>query len=203
MPGLGRTATTSEAAVTGPASARRSGGWLYACALAFAIGAGAGAFASHLLPWLGRGETPRSAGEGAWRTAVAANLDLTTSQSLLGLPRDASVLAGDLARVGKQVGLALTADRVALAGRAVSRVDLYYFEGVPLAQVVYFDPENGPIALSILSKPGSPSQLEGERREGMNLAAWSSATHAFSVAGRAPPEVLQDLATQLAGKISP
>jgi hypothetical protein len=56
--------------------------------------------------------------------------------------------------------------------------------------------------LSILSKQGSPSGLEGERREGMNLAVWSSATHAFSLAGRAPPEVLQDLARQLAGKIS-
>ncbi len=202
MPSVGRTASPDEDATSERRSARRSGGWLYACALAFAIGAVAGPSASHLVPWLASGEAPASAGEGAWRTAVAANLDLTTSQSLLGLPRDASALAGDLARVGKQVGLALTADRVALAGRAVSRVDLYYFEGAPLAQVVYFDPENGPIAFSILSKPGSPSGPEGERREGMNLTAWSSATHAFSVVGRAPPEVLQDLASQLARKVS-
>jgi hypothetical protein len=201
MADVGRTASPDEAAVTGRPF-RRSGGWLYACGLAFAIGAAAGASASHLVPWLAGSEAPAAVGEDAWRTAVAANLDLTTSQSLLGLPRDASTLAGDLARVGKEAGLPLTADRIALAGRAVSRVELYHFEGAPLAQVVYFDSENGPIALSILSKPGSPSGLEGERREGMNLAVWSSATHAFSLAGRAPPEVLQDLARQLAGKIS-
>jgi hypothetical protein len=201
MPGVGRAASPGEAAKSHLPSAGRPRAWLYACALVFAVGAAAGLSASHLVPGLAGGEAPAAAGEGAWRTAVAANLDLTTSQSLLGLPREASVLAGDLAKVGKQVGLDLTTDRLALAGRAIGRVELYHFEGAPLAQIVYFDPENGPIAFSLLARPGPPSGLEAERREGMNLAVWSTARHAFSLTGRAPPEVLQELATELAGKI--
>jgi hypothetical protein len=202
MPGVGGAAAPGEAAATHLPSAVRPRAWLYTCALAFALGAAAGVSAPHIFPGLVGGEAPAAAGDGAWRTSVAAKLDLTTSQSLLGLPRQSSVLLEDLAKVGKQVGLDLTADRLALVGRAIGRVELYHFEGVPLAEIVYFDPENGPIALSVLARPGAPSGLEGERREGMNLAVWSTARHAFSLTGRAPPEVLQGLAKELAGKIS-
>ena len=202
MPGVGRAAAPGEAAASHVASAARPRAWLYACALALAIGAAAGVSAARVFPGLSGGNAPGEGGEGAWRTSVAAKLDLTTSQSLLGLPREASVLREDLAKVGKQVGLDLTAERLALAGRAIGRVELYHFEGAPLAEIVYFDPENGPITLSVLARPGAPSGLEGERREGMNLAVWSTARHAFSLTGRAPPEVLQGLAKELAGKIS-
>ena len=191
--------SSDEAAAAKTLPTRRAGGWFYACVLAFALGALAGAAGSRLVPWT---DAPTTEGEGAWRAAMATNLDLTTSQALAGLPRNAASLASDLIRVGGEVGVVLNANRVSLPGRAISRVDLYYFEGAPLAQVAYFDPENGPIAFCVLSRKGTAKPPGAERREGMNLVAWSSSTHAFMVAGRAPPEVLQDLAAQLAGKVS-
>lgn len=138
----------------------------------------------------------------AWRSVVVNYLDLTTSQALEALPRDAATLASDLVKVSKRVKLPLTPERIGLPGRSIERVDLYYYDGAPLAQIAYLDPESGPIAFCALSQEGEPHPLEVERRNGMNVAYWSSGAHAFMLAGRAPPEILQELARTLSTQVS-
>lgn len=167
----------------------------------FALGVGAGRYAPAEW-WPSFGTASEQDSPEAWRSTAADYLALTTSQTLLAMPRDQALIRSDLAVVGKKLGLDLSPDRVELTKLALMRVDLYHFRNAPLVQITYFDPENGPVALCILGRKQAPEAPESERRNGMNIAYWSSGDHAFMLVGRAPDEVLAPLATQLAQRLS-
>jgi hypothetical protein len=127
---------------------------------------------------------------------------LTTSLTLTETGGDASTMAADLARLSERLGLALSPDRLELAGRGLRRIGLYELEGVPLLQLAYLDPANGPIAFCILLRAEPPRGPAVERRGDFNIVHWSSGRHAFMLAGRAPRDVLQPIAETLLGRIS-
>jgi anti-sigma factor RsiW len=171
-----------------------------AALLVFVLGAATGLVGSRYLP--SSSEEIEEVGEAAWRSTVAEYLALTTSLTLTETGRDAPTMAGDLARLSERLGLALSLDRLELAGRGIRRIGLYELDGVPLLQIAYLDPANGPVAFCILLRPEPPRGPAVERRGDINIVHWSSGRHAFMLAGRAPREVLQPMAETLLARIS-
>jgi anti-sigma factor RsiW len=168
--------------------------------LIFVLGVASGFVGYRYLPL--RSEETEEVGEAAWRSTVAEYLALTTSLTLSETGGDAPTMDADLARVSARLGLPLSLDRLQLSGRSVRRIGLYQIDGVPLLQIAYLDPDNGPIAFCILARPEPPRGPAVERRGDMNIIHWSSGRHAFMLAGRAPKEVLQPLAETLLGRVS-
>jgi anti-sigma factor RsiW len=197
--------------VAGALAARRAGAtpvprrWLFPAAAAAAVALVLlGAAAGRLLtagPNAGDAvERGEDVSPEAWREVVAEYLSLTTSQTLAAMPLDEAVLRADLAAVARRLNLDLTTNNVLLPTQELRRVELFHFDNAPLAQIAYLDEENGPIAFCILGRAGEPGDVEAERRRDMNIAYWSSSTHAFMLVGRAPPEVLLKLADTLSAR---
>jgi anti-sigma factor RsiW len=168
--------------------------------LIFVLGVASGFVGYRYLP-LSLEETEEG-GEAAWRSTVAEYLALTTSLTLSETGGDTPTMAADLARVSARLGLPLSLARLQLSGRSIRRIGLYEIDGLPLLQIAYLDPENGPIAFCILARPEPPSGPALERRGDMNIVHWSSGRHAFMLAGRAPKEVLEPVAETLQERVS-
>jgi anti-sigma factor RsiW len=168
--------------------------------LIFVLGAASAFVGYRYLP--SHPEETEEVGEAAWRSTVAEYLALTTSLTLSETGGDAPTMAADLARVSARLGLPLSLDLLQLSGRSIRRIGLYEIDGVPLLQIAYLDPDNGPIAFCILARPEAPRGPAVERRGDMNVVHWSSGRHAFMLAGRAPKEVLEPVAETLLKRVS-
>jgi len=167
--------------------------------LIFVLGAASGFVGYPYLP--PQSEETEEGGKAAWRSTVAEYLALTTSVTLSETGGDRPTMAADLARASARLGLPLSLDRLELSGRGIRRIGLYEIDGVPLLQIAYLDPDNGPIAFCILARSEPPRGPAAERRGDMNIVHWSSGRHAFMLAGRAPKEVLEPVAEMLANRV--
>jgi len=134
-----------------------------------------------------------------WRAVVAEYLALYTADTLSAPAGDHAAQAAQLALVGEKLGMTLTPEAVALPGTDFRRAQVLQYDGMPLAQIVYLHPETGPMALCMILSNAGAAAPEAERRRGMNVVYWSSATHAFMLIGRAPVDELQALADHVRG----
>lgn len=199
----GRTAVATEGAELG--QERPSRRWpLAAAGIALFLAGGACGYgvSRSAPPWL-EDKAVDSEAPDAWRDTIAASFTLTTSQTLLAFVRDRSTIDRDLAAAGKQVELDLPRDRIELPGQSVRRIDLLHASGGLIAQVAYFNPEAGPVALCVIGRAQIPEPVRSERRREMNVAYWSTSRHAFMLVGRAPEEMLVEFAGRLAPELDP
>lgn len=125
-----------------------------------------------------------------WRAVVAAYIELYTPDTLTALSTDSASQIAQLDTVGSKLGMVLTPESVALPGANFRRAQLLQYDGQPLAQLAYLDPEEGPIALCFVRSSNGAAVPRTERRHGLNVRYWSSKEHAFMLIGYASVERL-------------
>ncbi|MCS0505092.1 anti-sigma factor [Ancylobacter mangrovi] len=191
------------AATPSPAPARN--GWLTRRSLVGAMAASllAGIVADRALERLTAPAAQEEDEASEWRKAVAGYMSLYTRETLSGPTPSPQSQRADFAFIEQRLGLSLSPEAVALPSAEYRRAQILSYDGRPLVQIAYLDPETGPMALCITAHPeGGRQPMESERRRGMNVVYWSSADHAFMLIGHAGPERMKDLATGLAERLA-
>ncbi|HWJ71867.1 MAG TPA: anti-sigma factor [Kaistia sp.] len=147
---------------------------------------------------LGGTDTPKQA-EG-WHEAVAEYWSLTTKATLALAPSPGTATQ-QLALASDALGIPLTASAVSLEGPSFRGAQLYEFNGKPLVQIAYLDPDFGPIAYCVI-RNGNPGETQPTAAKigDFNVVSWSGAGFGRMVIGRAPPERLSDFAARLAAE---
>lgn len=174
-----------------------------AAALLFVVGIGVGWQMPALIQDM-RDRTPieDASDDDDWRQIVAEYLSLYTSETLASIPDDAAARAQEIATVGARMGMALSAQKVALPDLLLKRAQLFEYDRKPLGQIAYLDPASGPIALCVIADDRADAGQRTEQRFGLNIVYWSRGGHSFMLIGRAPISHLQKLADELSGRLS-
>ncbi|HVB89438.1 MAG TPA: anti-sigma factor [Beijerinckiaceae bacterium] len=150
---------------------------------------------------------PRTEAEGTapenWRQTVAEYFRLQSPATLAAIPDDARTRRAELAAAASRLGLALSQGRLALPDLVLKRAELFVFKGMPLAEILYFDPQGGPMALCIIANGKPDAGLRSERREGMNVVYWQQKKRGFLLIGRTRSALLRQRAKTIAGRLSP
>lgn len=191
-----------------PEAVRPHRGWnsiakaIAASLLLFLAGLGAGWLAPPRNPLLGEPASEESLLDENWRQAVAEYLTLYTAETLATIPDAPTVREQELGAVGARMGLALSPQNIALANIFFKRAQLLEYDGKPLGQLIYLDPENGPMALCIIvdGKPSTGHRVE--QREGLNIVYWSRGRYSFMLIGQAPSSRLQEYASALSDRLT-
>jgi len=129
-----------------------------------------------------------------WRAVVAEYLELYTPDTLSAPAGDRAAQSAQLDQVGSKLGISLTPETVAVPGADFRRAQVLEYDGKPLAQIAYLDPEDGPMALCIVPSDKGKAEPDMERRRGMNVVYWSNATHAFMLIGHATADRMKEMA---------
>ncbi|MBY3541581.1 anti-sigma factor [Rhizobium laguerreae] len=136
-----------------------------------------------------------------WRAVVADYVSLYTAETFAGPAPGREDQAAQLASLEK-LGLSLSPEAVSLPGIDLKRALLLQYDGKPLAQIAYLDPETGPMALCIVKSDKGPKAPDLESRKGMNVVYWSNATHAFMLIGRIPADRMKELGEDVRRRLS-
>ncbi|MCB1486662.1 MAG: hypothetical protein KDJ88_04280 [Bauldia sp.] len=136
-----------------------------------------------------------------WREAVADYMDLYTDETLSIIADDPAQRDAELAAANRKLSLALTPENVALPGMALKRTELLDFRGMPLAQIAYLSPSDGPVAFCIIAngKPDIPLTLE--KQGDWNVGFWNAGGVGYMVIGRVAPDALETLAKGLESRV--
>jgi anti-sigma factor RsiW len=137
-----------------------------------------------------------------WRSVVADYISLYTPETLAGPVPAREAQAAQLGPLDEKLGLSLSPEAVALPGIDFKRALLLQYDGKPLAQVAYLDPETGPMALCIVTSDAGPKAPDLESRKGMNVVYWSNETHAFMLIGRVPADRMKELGEDVRRRLS-
>ncbi|ARM87113.1 anti-sigma factor protein [Rhizobium sp. CIAT894] len=137
-----------------------------------------------------------------WRAVVADYISLYTPETLAGPVPAGDVQAAQLGAFDEKLGLSLSPQAVALPGIDFKRALLLQYDGKPLAQIAYLDPETGPMALCIVRSDAGPKAPDVESRKGMNVVYWSNGTHAFMLIGHAPADRMTAIADGVRGRMA-
>ncbi|MGZ2482227.1 anti-sigma factor RsiW [Rhizobium pisi] len=129
-----------------------------------------------------------------WRAVVAEYISLYTPETLTGPVPEREVQAAQLASLNEKLGLSLSLEAVLLPGIDFKRALLLQYDGKPLAQIAYLDPETGPMALCIVTSDAGRKPPDLENRKGMNVVYWSNAMHAFMLIGHATADKMMAIA---------
>jgi len=155
-----------------------------------------------VLPAPTTGIEQREAVSENWRQAVAEYFGLNTADTLAAVPDDDAARVRELKAVGDRLNLSLTMPRLALSGLTLKRADLFSFDGHPLAEVLYLDPQDGPVALCIIANGAPDTAITTERREDRNVVFWQSRGRGFLLIGRTAPGKLRQRAETIAARFS-
>ncbi|NKL07422.1 anti-sigma factor family protein [Rhizobium leguminosarum] len=137
-----------------------------------------------------------------WRAVIADYVSLYTPESLAGPVPGREDQAAQLASLDEKLGLSLSPEAISLPGIDFKRALMLQYDGKPLAQIAYLDPETGPVALCIVKSDTGRKAPDLESRKGMNVVYWSNATHAFMLIGRIPVDRVQELAENARSRLS-
>ncbi|WP_246663888.1 anti-sigma factor [Phyllobacterium sp. SYP-B3895] len=137
-----------------------------------------------------------------WRSVVAEYLSLYTADTLADLANDPGVQTAQLQLISDWLGLQLPASALALPDIPLKRAQLLQYDGRPLGQLAFLDPEHGPLALCIVKSARGASAPQVEKRYGMNVVYWADAAHGYMLVGRNPVDQLSGLAEKLRTAIS-
>ncbi|AGS20609.1 anti-sigma factor family protein [Rhizobium etli] len=181
-------------AVSAPAASRRR----FLAALAASLVAGIAIDRAVL--GLGRGFSAKDESS-EWRAVVADYISLYTAETLAGPTPAGESQAAQLAPLDDKLGLSLSPEAVSLPGVDFKRALLLQYDGKPLAQIAYLDPETGPMALCIVQSDAGPKAPDLESRKGMNVVYWSNGRHAFMLIGRIPGSRVQELAESVRSRL--
>ncbi|KAA0594134.1 anti-sigma factor RsiW [Azospirillum lipoferum] len=121
-----------------------------------------------------------------WHGVVAQYMGLYTRETLGATTPGRDAQSAQLAALNRPLNLSLTPEAVEVAGAEFRRAQILAYDDMPLAQITYLDPRNGPLALCILRRPGTVRGVEQEMRGGLSIAYWNGPDHAALLIGRLP-----------------
>lgn len=130
-----------------------------------------------------------------WLQAVAEYWRFTTAETLALVPSP-ELAASQLQLASSALGLPLAPGTIAGDG-AFRGAQLYTFEGKPLVQIAYLDPDYGPIAFCIIRNGAKDSAPQTAEIEGFSVVHWQQGGFGRMLIGRAPLERLDALAERL------
>ncbi|PCK77448.1 anti-sigma factor family protein [Rhizobium sophoriradicis] len=182
-------------AVSAPAASRRR----FFAALAASLVAGIAI--DRAILGLGRGFSAKDENS-EWRAVVADYISLYTAETLAGPTPARESQAAQLAPLAEKLGLSLSPEAVSLPGVDFKRALLLQYDGKPLAQIAYLDPETGPMALCIVRSDAGLKAPDLESRKGMNVVYWSNGRHAFMLIGHAPADRMAAIADGVRGRVA-
>ncbi|MDI5924052.1 anti-sigma factor family protein [Rhizobium leguminosarum] len=137
-----------------------------------------------------------------WRAVVADYISLYTPETLAGPVPERDVQAAQLGSLDEKLGLSLSPEAVSLPGIDFKRALMLQYDGKPLAQIAYLDPETGPMALCIVKSDAGSKAPDLESRKGLNVIYWSNETHAFMLIGRIPADRMKELGEDVRRRLS-
>ena len=137
-----------------------------------------------------------------WRALVAEYMALYTPQTLDNLSNDPASHIAQLEAVNTRLGLALDTSRLALPTPEFKRAQILEYDGVPIAQITYLDPEHGPLALCITRSSNGETTFASEQRLGMNVVFWSDSSHVFMLIGHNTLDQLGTMARLIRGRLT-
>ncbi|MGM5053662.1 anti-sigma factor [Rhizobium sp. 814_E9_N1_1] len=137
-----------------------------------------------------------------WRAVVADYISLYTPETLAGPVPERDIQAAQLGSLDEKLGLSLSPEAVSLPGIDFKRALMLQYDGKPLAQIAYLDPETGPIALCIVKSDAGSKAPDLESRKGLNVIYWSNETHAFMLIGRIPADRMKELGEDVRRRLS-
>ncbi|MGR9433830.1 anti-sigma factor family protein [Rhizobium leguminosarum] len=137
-----------------------------------------------------------------WRAVVADYISLYTPETLAGPVPERDVQAAQLGSLDEKLGLSLSPEAVSLPGIDFKRALMLQYDGKPLAQIAYLDPETGPMALCIVKSDAGSKAPDLESHKGLNVIYWSNETHAFMLIGRIPADRMKELGEDVRRRLS-
>jgi anti-sigma factor RsiW len=166
-------------------------GLVAACAAGLFIGAGA----DRLLVAMRATVTEQAEEQpDEWRRAVAGYVTLYTPETLAAIPDDSAARQRELAGLSAKLDVPLSAYDTALPGLALKWTQLLQYDGKPLGEMVYADPQSGPVTLCVFADGEADAAPRQERRNGLNIVYWSAKGRAFMLVGRMAEADLRPLA---------
>jgi anti-sigma factor RsiW len=135
-----------------------------------------------------------------WRQSVARQISLYSDETLAAITVDPVEQEAQVARLGRELKIELTAQALSLPGLSLKRVDRLAVGDRPLLQLLYQGDKRGPLALCIIEE-AEGGEREGERIAGMNLFYWTAGRHGFLIVGGAPMEEIEALANVVEGRL--
>jgi hypothetical protein len=137
-----------------------------------------------------------------WRQVVADYAQFTTADTLAVMP-DNPRLADAVSAYGSRLQLNLTTDKLMVPMAALKDVRLYDYRGRPLVEASYLsDDRMNAVALCILLNGAPDAPLAFEQRNGQNIVFWTSGGRGFMLVSKAPREVLERIARDVAPRLS-
>lgn len=146
-------------------------------------------------------DEPEVAVTGGWREAVASYLELYTSRSLALMDEDPQGLEDTLRGLSDTLGVPLSPASVGLDDASFRLAQLLEYEGKPLAQMIYLDRGDRPLAFCIIRNGRPDAAIATETRHGFNVVHWVRDGVGYMLIGRAPFESLEPRAEALASRI--
>ena len=137
---------------------------------------------------------------GEWRQEVADDF-AWLYQTSLDSSDDPQVQAPELEAVAATLGIAIDPQQVALPPAAIRRARILNYEGTSVGQIVYFDPDFGPMMLCIMRSHEGEAPLRTEVRAGFNIAYWAGDGFDYMLIGENPTTDLEAMARSLAGRL--
>ncbi|ATN35187.1 hypothetical protein ACO34A_15385 [Rhizobium sp. ACO-34A] len=143
-------------------------------------------------------------GEGPdeWRGLIAQYMSLYDAQTLSGVLPTVAEQAAELSAVNRRLDMRMTPDQLDFDDLDYKRAQVLAYDGQPLAQILYLDPDSGPLAFCIVRAEGKSAPMRTEQRNGMTVVHWSDGSHALMLIGHAPETRMLDLAEALADRLS-
>jgi anti-sigma factor RsiW len=165
----------------------------------FSLGPPAAAPGSLSAPAVSAAVTPPAVN---WRQVVADYTQFTTADTLALMP-DNPRLADAVSAYGQKLQLDLTSDKLSVPMASLKDVRLYDYRGRPLVEASYLsDDRTTAVALCILLNGAPDAPLAFEQRNGQNIVFWTTGGRGFMLVSKAPREVLEQIAREVAPRLS-
>jgi anti-sigma factor RsiW len=172
-----------------------------ATVLPFAAGIVVGFLAAGIAAWAALTLAPQEERED-WRTAVVEYMQLYTNQTFA---LDDTVLSSQekkLNAIGEKLKLDLAPETLAVPGLRFRAAQLLEYDGAPLAEIVYVNPQGAPVLFCIIADAGPDLPSRSETRGDLSLTSWSNGGRGYLVIGRLPEHEIAELAQTLQRRFS-
>ena len=160
-----------------------------------------GFLAAGIVGWVALRPTPQDERED-WRAAVVEYTELYSNETFAFDDSDPSLQVKKLSAIGGRVRAILTPETLAVPGLRFKTAQLFFYDGAPLAEIVYVDAQGAPVLFCIINNGGADSQRRSERRGDLSLTSWSNDGRGYLVIGRLPEQKTADLARILESRFS-
>ena len=140
--------------------------------------------------------------ENGWHQAVASYQALYTGDTVTAVAMDPAQRAAGLAAVSEALGITLSEEQIRVEGLEFKRAQVLTWGGAPLAQLVYLDARDRPVALCFRLAKGQDADRNAVTLSGMNGVTWHRGALGFIAIGPVEADLIGSVAKQLEGRIS-